>query len=149
MDKVKSLIIGILTAISSLLGVLYIPVLMLVISNIIDYLTGLFAAKYRGNVIDSNIGFKGIVKKVNMWILVCVVALVDNLLLYVQNYLGFDFKINFLIASLVAVWLLVNELISILENISDMGVPVPSFLMPLIKNIKSQIDKKAGGDSDE
>ena len=36
-----------------------------------------------------------------------------------------------------------NEIISILENIIDIGVSVPAFLMPLVKNIKSQTEKIA------
>ena len=35
-----------------------------------------------------------------------------------------------------------SELISILENIKDAGVNIPAFLLPLIKNIKSQTESK-------
>lgn len=148
MDKIKAIIIGILTFISSWLGVLAIPMKLLVISNIIDYITGIIATKYRGNKIASYISFKGIVKKVCMWLLVYVGVLVDNLILYSEDYIGINIHFNFVVASLVAVWLLINEIISILENISDIGVEIPSFLLPLVKNLKSQIDKKTGS-SDE
>ena len=80
-----------------------------------------------------------------MWLLVVVGAMVDILLIYTQNYIGIDLKLNFIIASFVAVWLLINELLSILENINDIGVPVPGFLMPIIKGIKTQVENKAGG----
>lgn len=44
----------------------------------------------------------------------------------------------------VAVWLIVNEIISILENMIDIGVEMPPFLLPLVKNIKNQVEEKAG-----
>lgn len=145
MEKIKGLYVAVLAAVSSALGILFVPVSLLVISNIIDYITGLFASKYRGENIDSNVGFKGILKKICMWILVLVGSMVDSLLLYAQEYMGLSIKINFLLASLVAVWLLANEIISILENINDMGIPMPSFLMPLVKRLKSQVEEKAEG----
>lgn len=36
-----------------------------------------------------------------------------------------------------------NEIISILENIKDIGAPVPPFLLPLLKNLKSQVEEVA------
>ena len=53
---------------------------------------------------------------------------------------GIEVHFNFLIACVVAVWIICNELISILENIKDIGVNIPKFLLPLVKNIKSQTE---------
>lgn len=36
-----------------------------------------------------------------------------------------------------------NEIISILENINDIGVTLPPFLQPIVSNLKSQVEKKA------
>ena len=46
-------------------------------------------------------------------------------------------------ATIVAVWLVVNEIISILENLIDIGVKMPPFLMPIVKYIKKQVEDKA------
>lgn len=40
-------------------------------------------------------------------------------------------------------WIICNEIISILENIKDIGAPVPPFLLPLLKNLKSQVEEVA------
>ncbi len=45
MDKVKATVIAALSVLMSWLGILAIPVLLLVGCNIIDYITGLMAAK--------------------------------------------------------------------------------------------------------
>ena len=62
---------------------------------------------------------------------------------YSTAQIGLDIKISFLIASIVSVWITCNEVISILENIQDIGVPIPKFLKPLVKNIRSQVESKA------
>ena len=127
---------------NSLLGVLYIPVILVVACNIIDYITGIMASPHRTDgKISSYRSMKGITKKVTMWLLIVVGAIIDQLILYASDTLGFEFPFKFLIACVVAVWIICNELISILENVIDIGVEIPPFLMPLVKNIKSQAEK--------
>lgn len=128
---------------SSLLGILYIPVLLLVSCNVIDYTTGLMAARYRSDgTISSYKSFRGIAKKISMWLLVVVGAIIDQLLKYASGTVGITLPFTFLIACIVAIWLICNELISILENIKDIGVNIPAFLVPLVENIKSQTETK-------
>lgn len=148
MEKFKAILTAIFGAISSLFGVLAIPVILLVSCNIIDYATGLCASKYRNQRIDSYKGFKGIVKKVCMWLLIIVGAIVDQLIIYASKQVNLTIPFTFAIACVVAIWLICNELISILENISDIGVPLPAFLEKMVKNIKSQIEAKTDIKSD-
>lgn len=42
-----------------------------------------------------------------------------------------------------------NEIISILENINDIGVTLPPFLQPIVKNLKSQVEQKTTIDNQE
>lgn len=143
MDKVKIFITTIASILSSFLGVLYIPVLLMVSSSIIDYVTGLIAAKYRDDgKISSYRSVKGIYKKILTWLLVVVGALIDILIKYSTNQIGIKIEINFLVAGAVAIWIVCNECISILENIADTGVRIPKFIMPLLKNIKRQTEDK-------
>ena len=131
------------SVLSSILGVLYIPTLLMVLCNIIDYATGLMAAKYRADgTISSYKSFRGIAKKVSMWLLVIVGAIIDQLLLYASHTVGIELPFTFLISCIVAVWITCNELISILENIIDIGVSIPSFMLPIVKYIKSQTEQK-------
>ena len=149
MDKVKALLTIIFSTITSLLGILAMPVGLLVVCNIIDYITGLTASKYRGQEISSYKGIRGITKKICMWLLIVVGAIVDELIKYAVAQMGISIPFAFMIACVVAVWLICNELISILENIKDIGVPLPDFLIKLTKNIKSQIESKTDAIKDE
>jgi toxin secretion/phage lysis holin len=117
--------------------------LILVCCNIIDYGTGLCAAKYRSEKVNSYKSIRGITKKVCMWLLVGVGAMIDWLLDFAAEQAGISVKLQFVVASVVAVWLIANEIISILENMTDIGVDLPPFLMKIACNIKSQAEKKA------
>ena len=146
MDKLKATFIAVFTALSAWLGILAIPMTLLVLVNIADYGTGLAAAKYRNQKISSYRGFQGIAKKVCMWLLVGVGAIIDCLITYAAQQAGVSLSFSYAVASLVAVWLICNEIISILENISDIGVALPPFLLKLVGSLKSQVESKADQD---
>jgi len=142
MDKVKVIVTAVLAAISSFLGVLYVPVMLLVLFNVIDYITGLCAAKNRGQKISSYQGIHGIAKKVAMYLLIMVAWGIDMLLISTGEMLGVSSPLKFAIACVVSVWLVLNEALSIIENMIDMGVPMPPFLKPLIENLKTKVEEK-------
>lgn len=147
--KFKSIFISIGGVATSILGILAIPVLLLVSCNVIDYITGLAAAKYRDQFINSYKGIKGITKKVCMWLLVAVGAIIDELLMYAASVINISPPVSFLVACIVAVWLVCNELISILENISDIGVALPPFLLGIVTQLKSQVEDKTDIKADD
>ena len=142
MKAVKVFFVGAFGVLSSWLGVLAIPVYVLVACNVMDYVTGLAAAHRRNQQISSYVGVLGIAKKVCMWLLIAVGAVVDWLLMYAGQNLGITLNLPMLVASLVAVWLIVNEVISILENIGDIGVPLPEWLLNIVKGLKSKIEEE-------
>ncbi len=143
MEKLKATVTAVISALMSWLGILAIPVFLLVGCNVIDYVTGLFAAKYRTEDINSYKSIRGIFKKICMWLLVIVGAWLDILINYAIHTAGVSLTLPFIVATIVAVWLVVNEMISILENMLDIGVDMPPFLMPIVKHIKKQVEHKA------
>lgn len=142
MEKIKTVFVGVFTALSAWLGILAIPVYLLVCCNVIDYGTGLAAAKKRGQVINSSVGLNGIIKKVCMWLLVCLGAMVDILITYGAEQAGITLNFGYAVGCLVAVWLICNEIISILENMVDIGVDLPPFLARVVENLKTQVEKQ-------
>ena len=149
MDRIKAIVTVVWTGITSLLGALAVPVVLLVLSNIIDYATGVVASKYRKQKISSYKGIRGIAKKIGMWLLICVGAIVDQLIAYACVQVDLQLPFSFAIACTVAIWLICNEVISILENVKDIGVPMPDFLSKAVVNIKSQIEDKADKETEE
>lgn len=146
-ETIKMFFITLFTAITSYMGILAIPVYILIGLEIFDYITGITAAKYRNQKVDSYKGIRGICKKIGMLSLVGLGAVIDWLLKYAGEMVDINVTAQFIIASLIAVWLICNELISILENLKDIGVPFPQFMLKIIENIKSKTEVK--GDSNK
>lgn len=142
MKRIKELFIVIGTALSAWLGILYVPALIHFACNIIDYVTGICAAGYRKENINSYRSFRGIAKKICMWLLIAVGAMLDILLGYAAENVGISLGGEYIAGSLAAVWLIANEVISILENIRDIGTPLPPFLMTIAGNIKGKAEEK-------
>lgn len=122
------------------LGIVSIPILMLIFAMVIDYITGMLAAFYNSEL-SSKKGIKGIVKKVGYLALVLASMIIDWLISQGLQQINVDFHYSVFFAVLVAVWLIINELISILENLSRMGIPIPNFLKKIINRLKTTVDE--------
>lgn len=108
----------------------------------IDFITGLTAAGLKGET-SSKAGWKGAIKKTGYFALVSVGVGCDWVISNAFPAIGIQFSTKGIIAALVMIWLLSVEFISIIENYSEMGLPVPPFLKKLISAIKS-VTEKAG-----
>ena len=136
---------AIIGAFFSFFGILAIPIALLVPCNIIDYFTGMHAAKLRGEKISSKVSIEGIYKKVSMYILIFVGFGIDCMISYVTSTLHIAMKFPMLFAAMVASWLVINELISITENVEETGVKIP-ILSPILRFIKKKIEKTMDND---
>ena len=149
MDKLKIGIVSFFAVISSWLGTLAIPVYILVACNVIDYITGITAACVRKEQVSSYKSIVGIAKKIFMYLLIVVGVFVDLMLQYMFDNLGIPISLPFIVGCIVACWLVLNEILSILENLSTIGVPMPPFLMPLVERIKGSVEKKGDDIKDQ
>lgn len=125
-----------LAAFAVYMGALAVPIIVLMAMMIIDYLSGM-AVAWSQNNLSSKIGAKGILKKVGYMALIVVAMGVDYLIYSGIAVANIEVGYNMWFGLLVAVWLIINEMISILENLSKLGVPIPEFLTKIIKRLKS------------
>lgn len=132
-----------LGALSSYFLALFIPIVVLVLVMILDWVSGLMKAWRKGEL-SSKIGIQGAVKKVGYLVIVAVAGVIDWLFDYGLMTAGIDFKLPFLMAAIVMVWLIINELISILENVAAIGGPVPPFIKTLLGKLKKTVEEKTG-----
>ena len=126
---------------------LVVPLCVLGFVMILDWATGMSKA-YLNSEMNSRIGMAGILKKLGYLVVVGVAGVVDWLLLSGLHYVGIDAELPFLFAAIVVVWLIINELISILENIDAIGVPVPPFIMSLLNRLKDKVEDTAEDEDD-
>ena len=143
MNKEKITFTLLCSFISSLIGKLGIPFIILITANIVDYITAFIVCYIQGTKFTSYKSFKGIAKKILMWLLVVVGAIVDITITHYTTLVGQPTTLRYVIANLVAFWLVCNELISIIENIAGTGVAVPKFLQKIIKATQTKIEESA------
>ena len=148
--KMKAWLTIVFGAIASWFGILFIPIMLMALSNVTDYATGIMASNKKGEIISSYKSIHGIYKKVGMWVLVLVGWMTDVLVNYSISTFGIQFDIGIIenfqwpcaFACLVAVWVVVNEILSIIENIRSMGTNVPGFVDKVEDGMLDAIDKK-------
>ena len=136
----------VLAGLSSYFGMLTQPLLVLFFAMVLDYLTGMTKA-YIFSQLSSRIGVKGILKKLCYMAMVAVGAAVDYLLHGALKQAGIDLHIELFCGLLVAIWLIINELISVMENLAAIGVPGFPRLSKLLERLKNTVSK--GDNADE
>lgn len=144
----QAVITAAITAFFVYFNALAVPLFVLLTMMIIDYISGMSAA-WRAGELSSKKGIDGIIKKIGYMGLVAVAMGVDYLILSGFAAVNISIGINMLIGILVTVWLIINEMISILENLSQLGVPIPSFLTKVVKKLKITTEDKAEKISEE
>ena len=102
---------------------------VLVALVVIDYITGLLKAIYLKQV-SSNIGFKGLCKKVIIFLVVVV-----------SNLIGVLMGDNLAIREVVIVFFIANEGISILENAAVVYPNIPSSLKDVLLQLRDKNGK--------
>lgn len=102
---------------------------------VIDYITGVLAAIYTRQL-SSEVGFKGIAKKVMIFLLVAIGNIIDIEIL----------KTGAILRTAVIFFYLSNEGISIIENAARLDLPIPARLADVLKQIKDgdEHDKTSG-----
>ena len=116
------------------------PLIVLVAVMIADYISGIGAAWVTGTL-SSRTGVLGIIKKLGYLIAVGVAVVVDYIIHTAGAGTGMDLGSFHIFGLLVTVWLILNECISILENLSEIGVPLPGFLVAIVRKLKKSAEK--------
>ena len=130
MSKIQLGLVAVGTLMLQLLGGWDAMLQTLVICVVLDYLTGILAAAYCKDL-SSQIGYKGIIKKIGIFVVVMLACLMSQSM---GNPVVRNMAISFYIS---------NEGISILENIGKCDVDYPDFLRKLLDMLR-----KRGNDGD-
>ena len=128
-------------SIASYFGTLAAPLLVLLCVMVVDYVTGMVKA-YLTSQLSSRVGLHGILKKLCYMAMVAVGAAIDYLLGSALVQVGIDMHVEMFCGMLVAVWLIINELISVMENLAAIGVPGFPRLFKLLERLKNTVSKE-------
>ena len=98
---------------------------------VIDYITGVMCA-ISDKKLSSEVGFKGICRKVLIFVLVGIGNLVD---VYVLGEAG-------VLRTAVIFFYLSNEGVSLLENSAHLGLPIPQKLKSVLEQLHNRNEKE-------
>ena len=125
MEKVFNSIVAVVaTFFTYLFGGWDIALIVLVAFMVLDYATGVIWAYIQKNL-NSEIGFKGLVKKCMILVVLVVAVLLDRMI----NSGTAVFR------TLVCYFYIANEGISLLENVSNLGLPIPDKLKVALQQL--------------
>lgn len=99
----------------------------------IDYVTGIIKSIMKGNL-NSKVGFKGLLKKIFMLLIVALMDQIDQLL----EIRSMQYNCRYVVICFYTA----NEGLSILENAVDAGLKVPKQLRNILEQCKEKQIKK-------
>jgi toxin secretion/phage lysis holin len=130
MQKViNSIVACIGTAITYFIGGFDMAIIALVTLMVLDYITGVLNAIIT-HTLSSEIGFKGLFKKMTILCILIMAVLLDRLI----NDGTWIFR------TLVAYYYIANEGISLLENSAELGLPIPKRIISVLKKFQTDGD---------
>ena len=126
-----------------------IPLFVFVIfAMMLDYVTGMLAGRKSIEGINSKAATKGLYKKVGFMCLICLGFFLDVAIPFFA-YAGFNIEIPFTVpfGVIIAAWIVITETISVIENLSEIGITIPSWILKLLKNTQKKIDGEKHNES--
>lgn len=127
MEKYFNAIVAVLaTFFTYIFGSWDLALQVLIVFMVLDYGTGVLYA-FLNNQLNSEVGFKGLVKKLMILVVLIIGVMLDRML-------GNG---TWVFRTLVCYFYIANEGISLLENVGNIGIPIPN----KIRNALEQLNK--------
>ena len=111
-----------------------------------DIATGILASIMDGSGLSSQQAYKGVIKKVVLFLALAFGTFLDVFIPYAASSVGLSVPKNLLFSSVICVYIAVTESISIVENIYRCNnQALPGWIAKFLKNAKDEINN-GGGD---
>lgn len=119
---------------------------VLMVLMLLDVIGGFLVAGIK-NEISSSVSYKGMLKKVGIFVYVGVGMCLDLLMVNYQEYVGLHetFRPPLTVAAFVTLFYCAHESISVLEKLDRSGIPMPSFLRSILKRLKKTTTEAGSG----
>lgn len=108
-------------------------ILTLIWFTVVDYITGVIAGIYNKEL-SSYIGFKGILRKIGLYLVVSISV-------FLERHMGIP-----AIREMVITFFIANEGISILENLTELGVKFPTALKNMLLDMQESNKNNVAND---
>lgn len=135
--------------VSFITGSISIPMVVLLILIILDYILGIAAAIKDEKKFDLSKAIWGAVKKVGYAIVILFAILVDLLLIQGINEIGWDVPFRAIFSVAATVYLCGIEFFSGCRHLLTLGVPVPGFLVKFAEFLSEKAEKALDLDGEQ
>lgn len=130
-------------------GILMPLISLFTILMVTDYISGMLAAKKEAIEHPNNKKYGwsskksilGIYKKVGYLLTVFMALCLDYLIYQFADKIGLRYNSDTIFGIMVTIWFIINESISIMENVGRMGVRIPPFFRKTLVELKKDMDK--------
>lgn len=123
-------------------------VLLMIAMMIIDFITGTIAGALTVGL-SSKIMRKGVATKLGYIFVIIASALCDYTMSIFAENISANWQWETIFVPMACGWYIVTDGISILENVVNMGAPVPDWLVKKLRITKDKIDNTAKEDISE
>lgn len=115
---------------------------------IADVVSGIFKAIFQKRGVNSTVGINGLIRKAGVLLALLVFIIIDsfinlNFIALVPNELLAIFNLENTqvgLSHIMLVFFGLFELTSLFENLGEIGVPIPSFIIKFVEKLKNTID---------
>ena len=148
LDKINLLWAATVTLLSALLGEFWYLFVAFAVLNVVDYITGILKARiaHKENSVK---GFRGIVKKVGYWVVIAIAFFAASGFKDIGIVIGIDLGFTVFIGWFTLCTFIINEVRSVLENLVQMDVEVPTWLIKGLEVADDKIKQIAKSEDDD
>lgn len=124
-ERLNTILAAFGTLFTWLFGAWDLSLMILVTMMALDYMTGITRGYIANKKLNSDYGFRGLLKKVTIFYVLILAVLIDRIIGE-----GWIFR------TLVCFWYTGNEGLSVLENVVAIGLPVPDKIKDALEQLK-------------
>ena len=114
-------------------GLIYVLIAFVVV----DYITGVMCA-VSDRTLSSNIGFRGIFRKILIFVMVAIGHLIDTHVIGLSGIIGDGAAVR----TAIVAFYLSNEVVSLMENAARLGLPIPERLTAILAQLHNNTGNK-------
>lgn len=145
-DTYNAIVGAAVAVLSYILGEHWILFTLFLGLNVVDWLTGWMKSRIN-NKENSKAGIKGALKKLGYWLMIMVAFGTSAAFVEIGNTIGVNLGVTTLLGWFVLASLLVNEIRSVCENFTEMGIKVPRILTEGLE-VANKVVNQEEGDTD-
>lgn len=146
-DTYNAMVGAAVAVLSYILGEHWILFALFLGLNVVDWLTGWMKSRIN-NKENSKAGIKGALKKLGYWLMIMVAFGTSAAFVEIGNTIGVNLGVTTLLGWFVLASLLVNEIRSVCENFTEMGIKVPRILTEGLE-VANKVVNQEEGDTDD